>query len=593
MPTLDHQDVQKMRDLVAVSKAYAHDKFESARRPTIMRQWFNGNHYGKDMPIRWIPKRDRVIVNLSQANVIGKVSRLAFRNPTIQVEALDDKSRELAEREQQYIEFKWRQINGLRALRLALFDTKIVGTGAVATGWSARAADQGSATQVVEDPDSLQFDVDRPVVRCVRPDGLILDPDSPEDVQKGWWCGEQLVIPLSRMKKMKRYAHVADRLTGVSDLPEGWWAAAKGQSPGDDDHLRGVAIQVVYLAESRQRIELCEEIPDEPLHVGDLPGVDYPQDDDGMPYFPYVLLRNIPDYNGVRGGSTHFGISDIEVTETAQIEINTDRSLKARHRRMDAAQFLARKGALDDAAKAILAEGKYKAVIEVEAAPSEDLSKILVPLAKATISPEVYTTEQDARRDMSELTRTASFERGTPTQGVEFATEAAMMQQGAEAGRAWEQQDFEQFAADVIEQVSYLLHRWGDTADLVEAPDQLEPEPMSGIELAGRYEHTIEPESMNLPDQVEAEAKAYGRVQGILPFVEMGADPKPLLVDWLESFDAANIEETMAGFDHLAQMKQQLQQAAQMIAGLQQQVGEQGAVLQGAMQGQGQGQGAE
>ena len=574
MATLDSVDLKKAKDLVEVSKAYLADRFTKARRPAIMRRWFSGDHYGPGMPINWIPKRDRVIVNLSQGNVIAKVSRLAHTNPAIQVKGRDDQSREMAADEQQYLEYKWAEIDGLKAARAALFDCKIMGTGALASGWTARRARDASATQLAQDGGTIRWDVDRPVVRHVWPEALILDPDSPENIQKGWWCGERIVIPLSRIKKMPRYAHVADKLIGVSEIPEDWWSTPSTDGDADDEHLRGVAIDVLYLADSLLRVELCHEISDEPLHVGDEPGVDYPLDDEDKPYFPYVIIKNIPDYNGVRGASTHFGISDIEVTETQQIEINTSRSLKAMHRRMSSPAYLAKRGLLLKDAKAILQEGKPKALVEIEMQQNEDIRRFVTLLPQPTISPEVYTTEQDAKQEMGELTRTTPWDRSGKSPNADTATEAAMMQAGSESGGAWEQQDFENFVCEVLEQVGYLLHRWGSQPDILEQPDQEAPVQMTGVALKGRYEHIIVPSSMEPPNVQEEEAKWYGRLQGILPFAEQGADPRPLLKQWLDSFDAPNPEEILQGYDNLAKYQQALMQAGQQIQMLQQAVGQ-------------------
>jgi len=584
MPTLTDADLKRLRDLVQVSKAYSEDKFVKARRPEMMRRWFSGDHYGKGMPLSWVSKRDRVVVNISQANVYGKVSRLAKGNPAITVLGLDNESYQRREQEKHFLEYKWREIHGLKAAREALFDIKIVGTGALATGWTAKRAEEGSATQAQpvnegeEGQQAPKFVIDRPVVRCVRPEMLILDPDSPNDIQRGWWMGETIVIPLMRLRKMTRYKDVGERLQGETGLPEAWVRNLETSGDLGDEHLRGVTIHVIYLRDSLLRVELCDELKDEPLHVGDRPGKDYPQDDDGRPYFPYVVGRNIPDYNGVRGGSTHFGIGDIEVNETEQIETDVGRSIMAMHRRMGVPLFLGRKGALDKAAKALLSEGKYNALIEVDGvATNENLSSVLMELRRQPVAPEVYSTVDQARRDMSELTRMTSWERAGDSPNIKLATVANMMQTASSVGKAMESEEFEQFVVETIEQVSWLLHEWGDMPELVEIPNQAEPVQMTGISLKGRYSYNIEPTSMEPPNTEADERKWFARLQAIMPYAQQGANVRPLLEQWLNSFDAPKTQEILAGLDANAELKQQVAQAAQLIDLMKQRLIELGA----------------
>jgi len=591
MARLDSVDMAQLRDFIAVSNGYREEKFSKARRPKTMRRWFNGDHYGPGMPLTWVTRKDRVVVGLSQANVIAKVSLLAYGPPAVTVTGLNEASRRLREREKRYLQEVWRVINAQAAVRKALMDCKTVGTGVLGTGWSFAGTDaEGRRVSDVALIDRVVRD--QSVVRSLRAENLLLDPDTPDSLQAGWWCGERIVRSLRQVRRMPQYAHIAERLSGMAEMP-GAYRSAAGQR-GEDDHLRGVEIFKMHFNEERLIVEYCAEVQDEPMHVWDTEL--YPLDDQDRPYYPYVVLRNVPDYNGENGESTHYGIGDVEITESQQMEIDADRATLAKHRRMTVPNYFVRKGVLTDADRGRLAEGAYNAVYELEVPQGADVGREVVPGLRANVAPETYTSEDRARRDFSELTRISGYDRGTDVPGVKTATQGAFVQAGAQAGKGMERQEFEEAVAEVVAQISYLEHRHGEMERYIELPEEeadevggsfgdlppdLPPEArqakvrvaVTGQSLRGRYEHSIEPESMAPPNAEMDEQKWYARVQAFLPFIPMGLDPKPVLRAYLTSFDCPEADKVLAGMDQLLEMRQQAEGAAGEVEQVKQELG--------------------
>ena len=541
-----YEFVRELKERLQVSQAYRDDKFSNARRPGDMQRYFVGDHYASGMVLDTIDTRDQVVVNYSQRNVLLKTAQIAYGPPSFRIVGKDQASRDRSGDQKRYLEYVWKEIKAPKATRRVFLDAKIVGTGIVATGWRMRT--RFRSMNPTEGPKSLrprsqraaeerEILVDQPTVRRVDPNNILFDPDSPDDIQEGWWIGEKFILPLGRMREMKKYSSVINDLRGDTHYPEQYRNVRVPDS--DSDALRAVTIYRFYLREYGVQVEYTEEMPDQLLWVGEEPLIHYPMDLKGVGYFPYVRLKGIPDLDSA------YGIGDIEVMETQQVEIDAGRSQLAARRRTDGTIYLADATALGEENMNDIQDAQDRQVIQVvNMGSADDLKKLLVAAERQPVQPELYSSLSESKADMSILLGISMDERGAPM-GANFATEAAMVSRSADVRKAVDRTDYEEFVAETGMQVATLCHHFGDEQVDVPMGDG-EFQQVRGVDLAGAYEFRVEPASMEPPSDLMEEQMWGQRLQLLSGFIPMGVNIKPLLERYLAAMNFDHADEVLA-----------------------------------------------
>jgi len=547
---LDSSDLKLVRQRIKAAEAYSDSKLVKERRIDRMRQWFKGDHYNPSQPLSKINESDRVVVNYSLINVLVKVAQLSFGIPNFRVIPKDRSADTTLDR--QVLNWTWRSIRAKLATKTALFDCKICGTGLCGTNWRVE-----TFTSIYTGGDKPEEAADNavvydgPEVRRIKPEWGLFDPDHPDDWHKGWYAGEQWQVPLVQMKRSPRYEHIADKLKGET-IPD-YLGQAKNAGTQEnwyglderDEKLNRVQGYTIYCRDLGVVVDWSPEVPDEPLWVGDAEF--YPQDPMGRPYYPYALLQNIPLMD------SHYGLSDIEVTETQQAEIDIARSLLALVRRQNNGQMMALEGILDETALEQIQSGVENAIIKIKGQPGMKLSDIIGMMPRDTVQQEAYTTLEAARSDMSELSRASAYARGAAVPGIKYATEARQIEAGTQGLQSEERATFEDFNGELGEQVHSLLARW--TTDMRQVPEQpgQAPQEWTGKTLTPGVECIVEPGSMDPPDQAFEEQKWAQRLQLIVPLMAAGINPRPLIEAYLRAFDFPQVEEVLGNFPQVPQ----------------------------------------
>lgn len=116
-------------------------------------------------------------------------------------------------------------------------------------------------------------------------------------------------------------------------------------------------------------------------------------------------------------------------------EINNLRTVWANGLRREARVYVAKKGAIDEEGKAILAENRDQSIVELDVPPDVDARNCIVPLAQNTFSPDFSIYKAELRADLDRGSVLAPFTRGVATNAS--ATEVSALTQYAanEIGR--------------------------------------------------------------------------------------------------------------------------------------------------------------
>ena len=540
----DHEGIRRVRELIAVSEAYQKDRFLEARRPDHMWKWFRGEHYAAELPLAAVDYRDQVTVNYAQRNVLLKMAQIAFGPPAFNVVPHDSQSELKALDQKRHLEHVWREIKAYNATRRALLDTRVTGTGLCGVQWLCKTrlrtyTDQSERPEEGEKKgQEVNILLDQPHVRRVSPYSALFDPDSPDDLQAGRWMGEKIIRPLEHLRRLPKYSHIADKLKGDTRYSEKYQTSLAFYQ--DSDQLKAVTFYVLYLWDVGARIEWTDEVPDQLMFAGDRPEIDYPLTPDGVAYFPYVRLRGVPD------GESAYGMGDIEIAETQQVEINAARSQLAARRRCDGSIYMADGTVMTQDLLDEIESAPDRAIVLIQKGlkPGQKLSDVMVPLQRQQVQPELYATYNEAKMDMAMLTGLSMEERGLG--GAEkFATQTAMIAQTAGDRKALERVEYEEGVAEIATQVAWLEHRWGDKERHIKAEEGWTT--LRGVELAGNYSFFVEPASMSPPSDAMDEQLWQGRLMALAPFGASGINLTPVIERYLQSFDFENTEEVLGG----------------------------------------------
>ena len=141
------------------------------------------------------------------------------------------------------------------------------------------------------------------------------------------------------------------------------------------------------------------------------------------------------------------------------VELINLRTVWANGIRKEARQMIARKGALDEEAKAIFSENRDGAILEVEALPGESIVGAIQTIPVVGLSPDFSVYESLIERDLSTGTMMGSFARGNLSASAS-ATEIAAITQytSSELGKMARVRDrFIEYLAEVYASMTAFL----------------------------------------------------------------------------------------------------------------------------------------
>jgi hypothetical protein len=150
-----------------------------------------------------------------------------------------------------------------------------------------------------------------------------------------------------------------------------------------------------------------------------------------MPYafgHPFVMIRNydVPDH--------FYPMGDLEAIEPLQRELNETRTQMMNHRKRFSRKYLFKESAFDSDGRSAL-ESDYDNVL-VPVASDESLSNVVAPFPAVITPPEFYNQSEMIQGDVEQITGVSEYQRGALPEIRRTATEAAIMQDAANARAA-------------------------------------------------------------------------------------------------------------------------------------------------------------
>lgn len=525
---------------IAVAKRWRREEsYDDTWRRLI--DLYRGRHYED------LSDEDRLLVNISFSTVNVIAPAVAVNYPKIAVNARRPNDAPKAIITEAVINYWWKHFEVRPEFRRAVKDFLVVGHGWLKVGYryveeeDIQGEGDYSDAQVEGNQVTPTIIVteDRPFVERVSPFDVFVDPDATSE-RDATWIAHRVRRTLKDVKSDKRYAKIArDNLNATS------W----GRYPDDpsrreikDSEEGYVEIWEYYDTVKRTMCvfaEGCDHFLVKPMV---------------MPYafgHPFVMIRNydVPDH--------FYPLGDLEAIEPLQRELNATRTQMMNHRKRYARKYLFKESAFDSDGRDAL-ESDYDNTM-VPVVSDEPLTNVVAPFPAVVTPPEFYRQSDMIEADINMVSGVSEYLRGSLPEIRRTATEAAIVQDAANARAADKLATIEQAIAKVAyrlvalaqqfmtgEQVARIVGSNGEAAWITFDSDY----------IAGEFDFEVEAGSTAPVNESFRRQMALQMVDAMAPFAGMGIINMPAL--------AAHVLQFGFGVKSPEQFIQQPQQQAGM-----------------------------
>jgi hypothetical protein len=431
--------------------------------------------------IHWPTSKDnpgdecRVVVNMIYPIVSTKVSTVGFRYPEFNLTPMTMESQQRARLAASAMRYEWKISKTQREAVRALRDKEVYKFGIVMTGWEFRTEGginrkDGREDVAGENPDQgLDFvamaeqvsltgeptdEISPEEVLCdqfyckrICPDHFLLDPEGDWVLDNHEYCGYTEMVPLEDLKNDKRLKHTRD-LKGSSRGLNSFLDKSDQEKPESDHPTDIKRVKVYHYFEKRRKIYamFCDE-HDKALLVENWSW------EHGR--YPFRTIHAVVDED------KWYDTSPVEMVQSQQEELNLTRTMLRTHIRRSGQKFSSARGMLDRIAKQQLKSAAHGALVEHNGGPE---AKVIMPIESATLDPEVFRTDEWAIRDMRFTTGLDEYDTNTVGKTRRTAAEVQQIRQAGGSRAQNDAQQFEQFCAEIGEDLLDLLMQYSQKA---------------------------------------------------------------------------------------------------------------------------------
>ncbi len=503
---------------------------------------YRGKHY-------WgTTVNDRLVVNLAFATKNVIAPSVALRNPRFVVNARDPQKAPNAIITEEVLNYLWRYHRYQDEIRLAVDDSIICGHGWIKCGYkfvkepkskTAEEIDQENQldpgdTEGVDDRDDVPGNVesemhvaqDRPFLERVSIFDMFVDPNArhPKEMR---WIAQRTWRPVQDVQVDSRYSRQA-RLN-VSATSYSRWDSTDGDGRTGDDKPDQGPLSYCEIIEfydlKRKTVATFAMDGSDVVDQGNAAQDGFLIKPQPAPYTYdncFLMLRSfeVPDH--------FYPMGDLEQIESLQLELNETRTQMINHRKRFARKWLYLKDAFDTDGVRALQSDVDNTMVPVENSVVSDISSAVGPMPSVVTPPEFYNHSSLIENDINQISGTTDYMRGGDQNIKRTATEAAMIQDAANARAQDRLNKIESFIADAGERVIKLMQQFMTGEQMVR---------ITGVAgrawvkfdrdyLAGDFDFEVEGGSTEPNNESFRRQAALQMVDAMAPFIGAGVvDP--------------------------------------------------------------------
>jgi hypothetical protein len=455
---------------------------------------------------------DRLLVNIAFATVNVINPSISVNYPRIAVNARKSEDAARAIITEAVVNYWWKHYKVKPHFRRAVKDFLIMGHAWLKVGYRYVEEEdidyEGDSSTVSDDnliTPTIIVREDRPFVERVSPFDMYVDPDctSEEDMR---WIAQRIRRPLKEIKADKRYA-----LSARNDCSP----TTVSRHVDEPDRKK-------TWDESHQYADIWEfyDLKAGTMSVFADGGSQFLIKPTKMPYafgHPFVMIRNydIPDH--------FYPIGDLEAIEPLQHELNETRTQMMNHRKRFSRKYLFKESAFDSDGRSAL-ESDYDNVM-VPVAGDENLGNVVVPFPSIITPPEFYNQSNMIQADVEQISGVTEYQRGGLPEIRRTATEAAIMQDAANARAADKLATIESSIANVAERLVSLAQQYmtgEQVARVVGQDGETAWVTFDRDFIAGKFDFEVEAGSTAPVNESFRRQMALQMVDAMAPFASAG-----------------------------------------------------------------------
>ena len=418
-----HRDaVRRSRELLEHGRTFRETEREEFWRRN--ENQYEGNHW--DRTAAEDPTADLITVNVSFATVNTIIPYVTSEEPRFIVEPLSsDATPKNARLQQAMLNRQWRVMDGQAAIRVSAEDYLVYGDGYGKATWQIvdRAAKDGSTSEVAE----IKIDP-------ISPWDVWLDPFS-TGIHNARWVAQRILMT-------RREFELDDTLdqSHVDELAWGSWERDEDQSRAEaraTSDESWVAVYEFYDTIDRALYVFTDSGPEKPLKV--VEEIECPIAQLGnyrIPHSPYHM-------------------SELEQLWPMQEELNKTRSQLITHRRRNIGKYFYRDGALGEEGLSALTSPIINQGVKVLG--DAPLDMVVKPAQLSALSPDAYSSADQAMRDIYEISGVNEYLRGATPEIRRTATEASIIEGASNVKTRAKLADVERFARSLGEYVLAIM----------------------------------------------------------------------------------------------------------------------------------------
>ena len=497
--------LSKYRQHIAKSKRWRREEgYDDTWRRLI--DMYRGRHY------EFATDEDRLLVNIafSTVNVINP--SVSVNYPKIAVNARKPSDAPRAVITEAVVNYWWKHYKVKPEFRRAVKDFLIVGHAWLKVGYRYVEEEQipeADDASTVDDDNLITPNIivreDRPFVERVSPFDIFVDPDATSE-QDMRWIAQRIRRPLKEIKADKRYNQSARNQVSATST-SAYYDEPDRKRTWDESHQYADVWEFYDLKTGKMSV--FSEGGDQFLVKPTL-----------MPYafgHPFVMIRNydVPDY--------FYPLGDLEAIEPLQRELNETRTQMMNHRKRFSRKYLYRESAFDADGRSAL-ESDFDNVM-VPVASDENINNVVAPFPAVITPPEFYNQSNMIQADVEQISGVTEYQRGGLPEIRRTATEAAIMQDAANARAADKLATIEAVIANVAQRLVGLAQQYM-TGEQVARIVGRDGEPMwvtfDRDYIAGEFDFEVEAGSTAPVNESFRRQMALQMVDAMAPFAGAG-----------------------------------------------------------------------
>jgi hypothetical protein len=506
-----------------------------------MIELYRGKHYDTESP------SDRLVVNMMFAtkNIIAPA--VAINNPRFVINARKPENAPMAVIVEEVLNYLWRCNHYQDEVRLAVDDWIIAGHGWIKTGYkfnkeplakkvpdsdienSENPVDGATTEEGIDDrvamPGNVETEMivteDRPFLERISIFDMFVDPDA-RHMKEIRWIAQRTWRALQDVRVDERYDVKARKAASATSWSRWDSADADGRDSNTMPDQGAISYcEVIEFYDVKRKIVATFAMDGDNSEDGSVArqsGFLIKPDD--MPYafgHPFLMLRNyeVPD--------NFYPMGELESIESLQLELNETRTQMINHRKRFARKWVYARDMFDEDGVRALESDTDNTMIPIlgDANPANYIS----PLPSIGTPPDFYNQSEIITNDINTIAGVSDYMHGAANQAINrSATEAAMIQDAANARSRDKLTKIESFLSDAGERIILLMQQYltGDHVARITSVAGRAWVNYDADYLQGAYDFEVEGGSTEPLNESFRRQSALQLVDAMAPFVGAG-----------------------------------------------------------------------